>query len=308
MISKKTSAAIDLGSNSFILTIVDENGELVFEKLITVAIANESEPLQIRIERARNVLNYFVEKLEKMNTERAYIFGTQFFRKNPDVFNSVVENVKDSGSVKINIKILSEKEEALMSYFSVKLDPVMSEIVSPVVVDIGGGSVEIVFEGKSLNYKSLELGAWKLTNRFVEDFPIGFEIRKKMEDFVLQNLEIPDHIIGTLVGIGGTFVTLAAMFLKKDFDSFSKLNGTKVPRKWLVETVENLFKLDLEDIRKIKGLPAERAKIIPAGGLVVMILMEQFSKEDHFIVSSKGCRYSVARFGFDLESLLRRHR
>ncbi|MCD6546886.1 MAG: hypothetical protein J7K69_09585 [Thermotogae bacterium] len=309
---KKFSAAVDLGTNSFILTVVDEKGKLIFERLITVALGNEDEKMDIRIERARDALKFFVEKLRRMSIERIHIFGTQFFRKNPGLFELILQGVEGLKLDNAEFKILTEREEALFSYLSVKFDPDMYSIEAPLVVDIGGGSVETVFEvfggvSSNIEYHSFEMGVWKLTNRFISDFPIGQKIRRKMREFVMEHLDEKLPKNRDLVGIGGTFVTLANMFLKKSppFDSFDQLNNTRIPKMWLEKMNEKLFEFDLSKIEKIEGLPKDRAKIIPGGSLLVLTLLESFSKKDYFTVSSKGCRYSVAHFGFDLETPVR---
>jgi len=296
----KLSAAIDLGTNSFILMVINKKDEIVLEKFETIALGDKKEELNIKIERAKKALRRFLNELEKISIEKLYIFGTQFFRKNPEFFEAILQDIQVNN---LEAKILSEKEEALFSYFSVELDTKIN-INNPVVVDIGGGSVEIIFkESKTIRYKSLEIGAWQLTNRFVKQFPIGNETMKKMRGFIskqLANNQVKDR---TLIGLGGTFVTLAAMYKSRWFDSLEQLHNTKIPKDWIMKMREKLFEFTLDEIKKIPGLPEDRARIMPAGILLVSELLDRLSEKNHLVVSSKGCRYSIARYGFSLDAI-----
>lgn len=301
MKTNKLSAAIDLGTNSFILTVIDDENKTVLEKYKTVALGNEKEKLDIRIERAKKALKEFLDELEKLPLRSLYIFGTQFFRKNPEIFEIVLQDVQVDS---LKARILSEKEEALFSYLSVELDEKIG-ISDPVVVDVGGGSVEIVFrESKTLHYQSLEIGAWQLTNKFVERFPIGREVMLEMRKYISEQLNNNQPTNGVIVGLGGTFVTLAAMYENKSLDSFRSLHNTKVPKNWLEETCENLFESTLDEIKKTPNLPTDRARIMPAGILLSLEILDRLSNKDYLIVSARGCRYSIAKYGFDLKALL----
>lgn len=192
--------------------------------------------------------------------------------------------------------IISEEEEALLSFLSVQGDPCISN--SSIVMDVGGGSTEYIFckgEGQSqtLEFISLPLGALRLTENFLhDDPPSSDEVTRLSNKINKALLRLPSTIEGELVGIGGTAATLGSMHLGLDAFDQERIRGLQLTIDELRSQMEELQEKDLAGRRQIKGLPPERADIILTGTLIILSSMERLKKETIHI-SCHGLRYGL---------------
>lgn len=257
-------ALLDMGSNSFILLIVSEEGKVILEEVHEVGIASGN------LQRAKEVFRECVRKSEDLGAD-LHIFGTAFFRKNPDIFYEITGG---------RGKILSEEEEARYSYISVVRDFGKEDIL---VADLGGGSLELAWKD---GYTSLELGTHVL-NRI---FSLTLPFRKSVDDVVEYVVEkLPDLDKSELFGVGGSFVALVAL-MKGKWD-LKALHGSTLEIERVQKIVDQIRKMNFEDIRKLKILPEGREKTILAGGIVTIALLKKYSPK--MTVSTKGYRYGI---------------
>jgi exopolyphosphatase/guanosine-5'-triphosphate,3'-diphosphate pyrophosphatase len=304
----KRYAAIDIGSNTILLLI----GQITHQGSLKVIIdCGETTRLGSGLHRGGR-LNAVSEKKSITTMKRFYSLcqkegvseiacvGTNALRmaQDTDVFCRQVH--EECG---ISIRVISEKEEAKLSYLSVQKDPFMPK--DAVVMDVGGGSTEYIFrhgESSSDQFEmlSLPLGAVRLTEEFLyTDPPSPNEIQKLHDDIKKNLYDIPTDLKGELVGIGGTAVTLGAIHLGlKEFDG-EKIHALHLTRGDLKDQIQIFREIDLESRKKIKGLPPDRADIILAGALIILSSMERLKKEAIHI-SSHGLRYGLfyQRFRF----------
>jgi exopolyphosphatase/guanosine-5'-triphosphate,3'-diphosphate pyrophosphatase len=196
----------------------------------------------------------------------------------------------------ITPRVISEEEEALLSFLSVQQDAHMPS--AAMVMDVGGGSTEYIShqgEGPSqpLRCISLPLGALRLTEEFLRsDPPSRHEVAKLRNKINKTLLQIPPHREGALVGIGGTATTLGSMHLGLDIFDQERIHGLQLTIDELRSQVEKLQEKDLAGRKQIKGLAAERADIILAGAMIILASMERLKKEAIHI-SCHGLRYGL---------------
>jgi exopolyphosphatase/guanosine-5'-triphosphate,3'-diphosphate pyrophosphatase len=249
------------------------------------------DPLNIK--KSITTLKLFCSLCEEERVEEIACVGTNALRiaTDADVFIRQVQ--KECG---ILPRIISEEEEARLSYLSVQQDPHMPP--DAVVMDVGGGSTEYIFrhgEGSSdrLEAISLPLGAVRLTEHFLLHDPPTLDEVQKLHDEIEKVLsDIPPALTGVLVGIGGTAVTLGAMHLGLDAFDLEKIHGLQLTLNELIDQVKELQTKDLTARKQIKGLPPDRADIILAGAMIILATMERFQK-DALHISSHGLRYGL---------------
>ena len=218
--------------------------------------------------------------------------GTNSLRMAQDA-NQFIRHVhKECG---ISPRIISEEEEALLSYLSVQKDPLMPS--DAVVMDVGGGSTEYIFhleDGSTdqLQTISLPLGAVRLTEQFsLHDPPSRNEVQK-LQDEIYKLLQLIPSSEGKLVGIGGTAVTLGVMHLGLDAFDREKIHALQLTINELRDQVKELQEKDLTARKAIKGLSSDRADIILAGAMIILATMERLQK-DALHISSHGLRYGL---------------
>jgi exopolyphosphatase/guanosine-5'-triphosphate,3'-diphosphate pyrophosphatase len=179
------------------------------------------------------------------------------------------------------------------------------------VVDIGGGSTEIIIgEGtRLLAARSLKLGAIRLTDRFLRNEPVKRkaldECRRYIRAFLAPSeLEVRRLGFDIAAGSSGTIITCAevARGLRNE-PPLTKVSGAVITEDDLGDVVVALSELRTADERaQLTGLDAKRADIILAG---VLILEQVFASLgiDEMVVSDYALREGVL-----LDVLQRRER
>jgi len=159
-----------------------------------------------------------------------------------------------------------------------------------VIFDCGGGSTEFVWtydrERKSI---SVELGAVTLTEDYlITDPPTDGEIYhliRYIEDTFKTRLDPLKERAKeefSMVGTGGTAVTLAAMIhgvAEDDFDE-TKINGLAIGRKDVGRLFERMKGMTGAERLNLRGLEIGREDIIVAGSLMVMKVMDYFEQNE----------------------------
>lgn len=155
-------AAIDLGSNSFHLAIAEYDGHsfrVIGRLKEKVQLANGLDDNDIlsqeAIERGLNCLKLFQERIKNIPAKFTKVVATYTLReaKNAKAFVEPAEMILNNP-----IEILPGKEEARLIYDGVS--HYHPDIETALVVDIGGGSTEIILGDKfePINLDSLSIG------------------------------------------------------------------------------------------------------------------------------------------------------
>lgn len=212
-------AAVDLGSNSFHLLVSRrEHGELrvidqIKEMIRLGGGLDQDGALDPMVqERALACLARFEQRLRGIPADNLRAVGTQTFRrlKNTNEFLAVAEAALGCG-----IDVIAGREEARLVYLGVT-QGVSGHEERRLVIDIGGGSTEIVIgEGLDpIEMESLQYGCVSLTRQFFADGKITRKrwkraVRSVMAD--LQELQTRYRKIGwdSAIGSSGTIKAIA---------------------------------------------------------------------------------------------------
>ncbi len=192
-----------------------------------------------------------------------------------------------------NVKIISGQEEADLTCRGV-LSSLDHRGEPLVIFDLGGGSTEFIWtnnrQGKSI---SIELGVVILTEDYlITDPPKDreiYQLTNHIEDTFKKRLEsLKESRKGTfsIVGTGGTIVTLASMIHGIGEDDFNetKINGLIIKKEDVGLLFEKMKGMPGAERLNLKGLEPGREDIILAGTLMVMKIMDYFEKDE--IISS----------------------
>jgi exopolyphosphatase/guanosine-5'-triphosphate,3'-diphosphate pyrophosphatase len=238
-------------------------------------------------------LKRFRSLCQREGVQEITAVGTHALRTAQDA-GPFIQQVREESD--ITLRVISEQEESLLSFLSVKQDPRMPK--ASMVMDVGGGSTEYIFRtGKSpsepLQCISLPLGALILTEEFLHrDPPTHDEViglRTKIDRTLLR---LPPTMEGELVGIGGTIVSLGSMHRKLKIFDQEQIHGLLLDIDDLKARVKELQKKSLVRRRQTRGLPRERADIILAGAVIILSSMERLQK-DVIHISCRGLRYGL---------------
>ena len=166
-------------------------------------------------------------------------------------------------------EIISGDEEAALSFIGATR---ALEAAPPyIVIDIGGGSTEVVFGADEPDYRlSLDIGSVRLTDRVLRDRPSPESQLAEARDLVadvLNSVTLPGPP-KTAVGVAGTFTALSAISQDLPVYDPGRVHGSKLPLLRIAELVLYLATLTLEETEAIPSLDPARAPVILAGAVV----------------------------------------
>jgi len=296
---KNPLGIFDIGSNTVLMTCgrLDPKGELeVLLEGHDVARLSEGlidgGPLGPSAKgRVLDILKKFKQEAEAQGVRQFLGAGTAAFRRAADGKNFAEEIKKQTG---IPVVILTGEQEAHYSYQSAQRD--FGEGAQGVgMVDIGGGSTELVF-GNEKNSISLALGTVLLLEKFVRDQPIPdalwktikSHIRRILEESPLPSEDIPKR----WVAVAATPTALATLIQElKEFDPL-RVHGFVLNKDVLQSTVEKLRIISVAERNLLRGMMPKRAELLPLGGIILWEVLDYLGLRK-LTVSHHGLRYGI---------------
>lgn len=164
------------------------------------------------------------------------------------------------------------------------------------VVDIGGGSTEIVVgRGREvLAATSLDIGAVRLTERHALDAPASAAKLRAIDDDVKRALDASKvKARAPLVAIAGTATTLAAIAMHMQRYDASRIHGARMSREEIVALADRLAAMPIAERGALPGLDPARADVIVTGARILLGVIDQ-AQATEIIVSNGGVRMGLA--------------
>ena len=175
---------------------------------------------------------------------------------------------------RVRVEVISTDEEAHLAFESaVRRFPLDGRAVA--VVDIGGGSLEVVLSAGSVvdQVHSLPLGAVRLSEKYVRSDPLREKhwkaLRKAIDGSIRRAIGKPPFTVEAIVGSGGTFTALGGMVRFEREGREGNPHGYAVTRAEVTRMLARFLEVPEPQRREIPGMPPQRADIIVAGTAVV---------------------------------------
>ncbi len=197
----------------------------------------------------------------------------------------------------LDVAVLRGEDEARLSFRSAQAHFDLAAGRS-VVIDIGGGSLELALAADGLVERliSLPFGAIRLTEKYLSNgsTPKAMRrLRRAVRRGLKEEFSARDWRGAQVIGSGGTFTNLAGIVLaRQGVHTARTVHGTIVQRVELEHVVDQLAALSPAERQSVQGLNAARADIIVAGLAAVAEVLARLEAKS-LAVSSYGIREGI---------------
>jgi exopolyphosphatase/guanosine-5'-triphosphate,3'-diphosphate pyrophosphatase len=284
-------AAIDCGTNSIHMIVVRVRPDLSFE-----VVDREKDMVRLgsggldgkaltpeAVRAGIQTFSRFRRLAESHQVDEILAAATSAVREaeNGGEFLAAVE--RETG---IKTQVISGTEEARLIHLAA-LYGVDVAGASAVVVDIGGGSVEITHgSGSSLTFaKSFKLGVIRLTERYVRTDPLSRRDERRLVRHIdselgpdLKNIVTAgfDRVIGT----SGTILSLGTLGASERRRATDEVRNLRVSSKQIHRLRKDLIEKSIAARMKIPGLDPRRADLVVAGGILLDTILSRLNATD----------------------------
>lgn len=292
---------IDLGSNSARLVIVN-----LFEEGFFMVVDELKESVRLgqdmerdgflkpqRVAETVKTLRMFKRLCDVSGVTRIIGVATEAVRRAKNQ-RSFLDEIQTSCGVKL--RVLTAEEEAVLVYRGVINT---MDIPKGVILEIGGGSTKIIYYNRRnmLRFATIPFGAVTLTDLFASEELRPEEQAAKIEEFFLEKLNEVDWLgeidpDAQMIGVGGSFRNLFKinkMVHKYPLDIVHNFN---LEAEDFYPVYDMIKVLDLDKKKKIKGLSAERADILPAAFAIIKTFVQRLGFSN-FTFSGSGLREGI---------------
>lgn len=292
-VAGRPRAAVDVGSNSVRLLVVDGAGRRLTRQLTITRLAAGVDRTgyldDAALGRTLDTIARYRDLWVELGVDGpVHIAATSAVRDAADRARFFEGVRRVTG---IDAEVLTGAEEAALSFAgAVAAVPVAAGPVA--VVDIGGGSTELItgtVDGTVTASVSLQLGCVRLAERHLQaDPPTATELDAARQlvddqlaraDAALTRSGGPLAEAATLIGVAGTATTLAALHAGLDRYEEDRIHGTRIPAPALAALTDRLAAMPTSLRARLGPMQPGREDVIHAGALILTA--------------------TVARFGFD---------
>ncbi|MBW0019777.1 MAG: Ppx/GppA family phosphatase [Mycobacterium sp.] len=285
-------AAIDCGTNSIRLLIADASGGKLRDVHRETRIVRLGQSVDATgvfapeaISRTRVALTDYAALVQTQHAERVRMVATSaardvanrddFFAMTADVLGAVIP-----GSV---AEVITGTDEAALSFRGAVGE--LSSAGAPfVVVDLGGGSTEIVLGDSAVvaSY-SADIGCVRVTERFLRSDPpapdeVAAARRMVRERLVPALRAVPVERGRTWVGLAGTMTTLSALAQDMTTYDAAAIHLSRVACAELVAVCDRLIAMTRAERAALGPMHKGRADVIGGGAIVVQELARELGQ------------------------------
>jgi exopolyphosphatase / guanosine-5'-triphosphate,3'-diphosphate pyrophosphatase len=293
-------ATLDIGTNTILLLVAEPGPDGLqavrerceFARLgqgmdASGAIADEA------LARGLGVLRDYRAVCDQLEVERIAAVGTQALREAANARDFLEPARQILG---VEVEVISGEREAELVFRAVSESfPVLARD-RLVVADVGGGSTEVTVAeaGQLTSFRSVPIGAVRMSERHLKDDPPGPEQCRAMiadVDRALAELELPAG--APLVAVSGTATTMAAVEQRlRDYDP-DRVHGYRLAPAVVDRQLARYLELTVEERRRLPGMEPKRADVI-AGGVCIFSRLLARIGSDELMISDRGVRWGLA--------------
>ena len=285
-------AAIDIGTNSLHMIVVNVRPDLSFE-----VIDREKEMVRLgaggldgraltpeAIHAALQALSKFRRLADSHQVDEIIAVATSATREAENGAEFLKAVTAETG---IRAQVISGTEEARLIHQAAVYGVGLTSDMA-VVIDIGCGSVEITRgAGPTMEVgRSFKLGVIRLTERFVKTDPLEPRDERKLQRHIDDEIgKYIDQIrragFDRVIGTSGTILSLGAVAqAERDHSVGASLRNRRISAKQLRRARKLLVDRDLHERLRVPGLEPRRADLAVSGAILLDAILRRLGANE----------------------------
>ena len=284
-------AAIDIGTNSIHMIVVQVRPDLSFE-----VIDREKDMVRLgaggldgrsltptAVAAALQTLSKFRRLAESHKVDEIVAAATSATREADNGGDFIAAVDRETG---IKIKVIPGAEEARLIHLAAAYGVDVGSSTA-CVVDIGGGSVEVTLGTASQLKvgKSFKTGVIRLTEKFVKSDPLDKRDERRLVKFIQREMQsylsdLARKGFDRVIGTSGTILSLGALVLTEDQGRFEEVRNQRVSARSLHRMRKRLVEANLQDRLRIPGMDPRRADLSVAGAVLFDTIIRGLGAEE----------------------------
>lgn len=291
------TAVIDIGTNTLLLLIVDEQLRRIVDLCrfgrLGKGLDASGRLADEAIAKSLDICREYREVMTEHEVARPHVIGTQALREAANARDFVGPAEEILGAP---IETIDGSREAQLAYLSVARTFPELAGTSFLVVDVGGGSTELITANADgvASAVSVPIGAVRLTERYLESDPPVIGEALRLDDKIdreLAKLELPAGV--PVIGTAGTATTLAAFSLGLTTYDPDKVTGHRLTIEEVDQIRQRLFAASTAERNAMPGIEPQRADVIAAGVAIYHRVMHRIGAPA-LITCDRGIRWGLA--------------
>ena len=286
-----TVAGIDCGTNSIRLKVsrVDENGvEDIVPRILRVIRLGQD------VDKTHRFADEALERAYAAAREFAGVLATSATRdaENREEFEDAIERI-----LGVHPEVIPGTEEADLSFLGAT-SIVRRDVEAPyLVVDLGGGSTELVLGGDGVTKPvtqvqaafSMNIGSVRMTERHLRnDPPTEAQIDEAIQD-IDEHIDeafrtVPAGKARTIIGVSGTVTTMTALSMGLTEYDHSVVDGARCTLEDAFAVDDRFLRMPREERLTYKTIHPGRVDVVGGGALVwsrVLARVSEAAQADH---------------------------
>jgi exopolyphosphatase / guanosine-5'-triphosphate,3'-diphosphate pyrophosphatase len=283
-------AAIDIGTNSIHMIVVKVRPDLSFE-----VIDREKDMVRLgaggldgrsitptAMAAALQTLAKFKRLADSHKVDEIVAAATSATREADNGGDFIAEVARLTG---IRIRVISGTEEARLIHLAAGYGVDIGSSTG-VVIDIGGGSVEVTFgTGRQMVLgRSFKVGVIRLTERFVKSDPLSGRDERRLVKHLNREMgayldQLAERGFDRVIGTSGTILSLGALAAGEDV-AVEEVRNQRVAAKALHRLRKKLTRLTLEERLAVPGLDPRRADLSVGGSVLLDTIVRRLGAEE----------------------------
>jgi len=283
--TKTRVAVVDIGSNStrlLVADVADRNVEQVERRTKVTRLGSgvdlSGQLSAEAVEAVCKTIGEYMALYEELDAREVVAIATSAVR---DASNGEAFIAELRERFALNARVLDGSTEARLTYLGATAERTPQE--PTLVVDIGGGSTELVVGSDSENafHTSLQVGVVRHSERHIASDPPA---AKELEDLASDVRALLEKQVGghpeahaeAAIAVAGTPTSLAAIDLGLDPYDPERVHGHRLSLRTVQTLCSRLASMPLSERLHTPGLHPDRAPTIVAGVVILIEVMRAF--------------------------------